>query len=279
MPGLLVTGASGYLGAELVRQACRTSVAVTGTYLSTPGDADRVDWRRLDVTDRQAVAHLMAELRPDSVVHAATGRDLRDWATIADGAGHVAVAAAAAGVRLVQVSSDAVFSGRAAPYDETALPDPVDRYGAAKAAAETAVRAVCPDAAVVRTSLVLGDGRSKHERFALDLATGRATGALFTDELRCPVHVADLAAALLELAEATRTPLSGVINVAGSDAVSRHELGQLIAVRHGLDPGRVPAGLSAELGRPRPADTRLDTSLARSVLRTRLRGAREFLAP
>jgi dTDP-4-dehydrorhamnose reductase len=64
-----------------------------------------------------------------------------------DGAAHVAVAAA--GIRLVHVSSDAVFSGRDVDYGEEALPDPINRYGAARAAAETADRA----SAVLRTRL------------------------------------------------------------------------------------------------------------------------------
>jgi dTDP-4-dehydrorhamnose reductase len=54
------------------------------------------------------------------------------------------------------------------------------------------------------------------------LAAGAVTGALFTDDMRCPVHVTDLAAALLEL---TAGPYEGVHHVAGADAVSRHELG------------------------------------------------------
>jgi dTDP-4-dehydrorhamnose reductase len=58
---------------------------------------------------------------------------------IADGAAHVAMATAAQGSRLVHVSSDAVFSGREVEYDESAPPDPLYRYGAAKATAETAI--------------------------------------------------------------------------------------------------------------------------------------------
>ncbi|GIF13982.1 RmlD substrate binding domain-containing protein [Actinoplanes teichomyceticus] len=64
-----------------------------------------------------------------------------DWATTADGGMHVAAAAAAVRVRLVHVSSDAIFSGQAERYDETATPDPITPYGAAKGAAEVAVRA------------------------------------------------------------------------------------------------------------------------------------------
>ena len=66
------------------------------------------------------------------------------------GAANVALAASAAGGRLVQVSSDAVFSGAAIRYDETCVPDPISPYGAAKAAAETAVSAIAPTAVIAR---------------------------------------------------------------------------------------------------------------------------------
>ena len=118
----------------------------------------------------------------------------------------------------MHVSSDAVFSGAASGYDETCPPDPVTPYGAAKAAAETAVKGVTPAAIIARTSLIIGDGESAHERLVHALASAAVAGALFTDEVRCPVHVTDLACALLELAAA---PHAGVCHVAGADAVSR----------------------------------------------------------
>jgi hypothetical protein len=52
---------------------------------------------------------------------------------------------------------------------------------------------------IARTSLIIGDGDSGHERQVHALSTGEPIGVLFTDDVRCPVHVADLAAALLEL--------------------------------------------------------------------------------
>ena len=216
---------------------------------------------------------LIQRVRPDVVIHTAAGRD--DWRAMADGAAHMALAAAALQVRLVHVSSDAVYSGREVDYDEAALPDPVYRYGAAKAAAETAVRAIDPTAAVVRTSVILGDGRGAHEILTHQLLSGRADGVLFTDQIRKPVHVDDLADALLELAV---DDYQGILNVAGPDVISRYDLGVLVARRAGLDPALLPAGTMADLGVRLSADVRLRTEKATSLLRTRLRGAHEFMA-
>ncbi|ROP27590.1 GNAT family N-acetyltransferase [Couchioplanes caeruleus] len=267
---LLVTGATGHLGRTTVQRAVAAGWSVSGTYLTAPSAIAR---ERLDIRDPAAVRELLHRLRPDAVIHTAAGRD--DWHAIADGAAHVAVAAAALGIRLVHVSSDAIFSGREVHYDETAPPDPVYRYGAAKAAAETAIRAIDPTAAVVRTSTILGDGGGAHEVLTHQLASGRADGVLFTDQLRKPIHVDDLADALLELAT-NRYP--GIINVAGPDVISRYDLGLLVARRDGLDPALIPAGAIAERGLRLPADVRLRTDTAESVLRTRLRGAQEFMA-
>jgi dTDP-4-dehydrorhamnose reductase len=269
---MLVTGATGFLGHRVVRHAAGASWTVIGTYLNQPGNTAG---ERLDIRDPAAVRDLVRRVRPDVIVHAAAGRDRNDWRANADGAAHVAVAAAADGVRLVHVSSDAVFSGRDVAYDETALPDPVNSYGAAKAAAETAVRAVCPDAAIVRTSLILGYGLGGHELMTQQLIAGHLRGALFTDEIRKPVHVDDLAAALVELAG---NGYRGVLNVAGTDAVSRYDLGVLVARRDGLDPAAIPAGRLADSGLNRPADVRLRPDKAQALLRTRLRGAHEFMA-
>jgi dTDP-4-dehydrorhamnose reductase len=151
----------------------------------------------------------------------------------------------------------------------------VTYYGAAKAAGETAVAAVDPAAALVRTSLIIGDERSKQIRMCLDLITGRVSGVLFANEIRCPVAVEDLASAVLELASGD---LAGPINVAGPDALTRVELGELVAARYGLDPAAIPVGRSGGTGPPRAAVVRLDISYAAGLLATRLRGAREVLA-
>ncbi|BCY10358.1 dTDP-4-dehydrorhamnose reductase [Actinoplanes sp. L3-i22] len=266
---MLVTGGSGSLGRRVFARAAAAGWEPVGTFLTGPAATADV---RMDIRDPADVRRVVAAVRPDAIVHTAAGRDRDDWPANADGPAHVALAAR--GIRLVHVSSDAIFSGRAVHYDESALPDPVYRYGAAKAAAETAVRAIDPGAAVVRTSLILGDGNGAHEILTRDLIAGRADGALFTDEIRTPVHVDDLADALLELAGGD---YAGVLNVAGADAVSRYDLGVLVARREGLDVAAIPSTSLAALGLSRPGDVRLVIDRAARLLGTRLRGAHEYL--
>lgn len=104
-------------------------------------------------------------------------------------------------------------------------------------------------------------------------ARGESDVAFYADEIRSPIAVDDLAAALLELA--AMPDVRGPLHIAGPDAVSRLEFAQLVARRHGLDGG----GLRSTDRPPgRPGDLTLDCSRAVALLRTRPRGVREVLA-
>ncbi|MEU8628151.1 sugar nucleotide-binding protein [Streptomyces sp. NPDC048669] len=272
---ILVVGGSGFLGSELVRQARAAGHTTVATYATKPGTASPSAWCPLDLRDAGSLDATLAEVNPRVVINASSGR--ADWAVTAEGPLQLATVAAKRGIRMVHVSTDAVFSGTGRiHYDESCRPDPVTPYGAAKAAAETGVLAVHPKAVVARTSLIIGHGRSVHERLVHRLAAGTVAGALFTDDIRCPVHVSDLAAALLELAS---SGAAGVHHLAGPHALSRHELGVLIAERDGLDASRLPAALRADSAVPGPLDVRLDSEVTQRRLRTTLRGARQFLKP
>ncbi|MFI8793753.1 SDR family oxidoreductase [Streptomyces sp. NPDC055105] len=272
---ILIVGGSGFLGAELIRQARTAGHTTVATYATGPGRSSPTAWCPLDLRDAGRMDAVMADVNPAVVINASSGR--ADWAVTAEGPLQLAMVAAKHGTRMVHVSSDAVFSGAGrVHYDESALPDPVTPYGAAKAAAETGILAVHPKAVVARTSLIIGHGRSEHERLVHQLAAGTVDGALFTDDIRCPVHVSDLAAALLELASGGAT---GIRHLAGSDALSRHELGTLIARRDGLDASHLPTGLRAHSTVPGALDVRLQSQATQRQLCTVLRGARQFLGP
>jgi dTDP-4-dehydrorhamnose reductase len=270
----LITGSSGYLGGELARQAPDT----TGTYLT----AARPGAVRLDVRDADAVARLVAEVRPSVVIHTAYSEAGDDAARAVNvgGARNVARAAADAGAQLVHVSTDLVFDGQLGrPYTEDDEPRPIMEYGRQKLAGEEAVREALPSTLVVRTSLIYGGprtaGSSRHERVVLDAAVGVTSARFFSDELRSPVQVGDLAAALLTLASSGAT---GVLHAAGADGVSRHEFARLVAAAAGRDPDALESALAAEHPDPRPRDCRLDSSRARAREGVELRGVREVLA-
>ncbi|MFC7983583.1 SDR family oxidoreductase [Streptomyces sp. NPDC057336] len=270
---VLIIGGSGFLGAELVRQAVSAGRRPAATFHSRPGSDDGATWHHLDLRDPARLEEVLDTVAPAAVINATSGG--ADWAVTAEGGIRLGQAAAERSIRLVHVSSDAIFSGTGRHrYDESCLPDPLTPYGAAKAAAETAVRLLCPHAAVARTSLIIGNGRSEHEQLVHALATGSRKGALYTDDIRCPVHVEDLAAALWEI---TGSETAGVFHLAGPDALSRYELGELIARRDGLDPARLPSARRSDTGLPGGLDVRLDNRATQQKLRTRLRGAREFL--
>ena len=240
---LHVTGATGYLGSELVR-------------LRPDASAERVEIRAA-----AAVRELFERVTPDVVIHTAYRQEEAD-VNIA-GAENVASAAAAVGARLVHLSTDVVFDGRkGAPYVEEDPPSPVTGYGRAKAEAELQVVAAHREALLVRTSLIYGGAEpSKHELAAHDPGL-----TFFTNEIRNPVQVTDLANALLELAA---LDVSGPLHVAGADPVSRAGFAKLVSgapVRSERAPDT------------RPLDCRLDSSRAQALLRTRLRGVREVLS-
>jgi dTDP-4-dehydrorhamnose reductase len=230
------------------------------------------------VRDRQAVAAVLSEVQPDVVFHTAYRQNEPDLhAVTTDGARWVAEAAHAIGARLIHLSSDVIFSGnRDTPYTEADVPDPVTAYGEAKAEAERLVSAAYPGAVLVRTSLIYGfDPLDRHTRFALDIAEGNRHEQLFHDEYRCPIVVYDLAAALLELAA---LPFQGIVNIAGSDRVSRYEFGRLLARFHGHDPNRIASASLHTCSTPRPRDCALDVRLAQRMLNTPLRGVKTVLA-
>ncbi|SDS92571.1 SDR family oxidoreductase [Microlunatus soli] len=271
---VLIVGGSGHLGRQLVRCATKDGHQVAATYRTRPHQISGAEKHQLDLRDQQQTERLIERIDPQLIINTAFQQG--DWISTAVAPANLAQALRDRSVRLVHVSSDAVFSGDAIHYRETATPDPVTPYGAAKAAAETATTAVHPSAVIARTSLIIGHGSSSHERFVHALATGQQPGTLFSDDIRCPVHVDDLAAALLELGVGNR---SGIHHLAGADAISRYELGLLIAQRDDPATSGLRHGSRTDANIRGPVDVRLDSTETQQGLRTQLRGAREFLKP
>lgn len=258
---LLVTGGAGYLGSEVARLAVERGWEVIATRLERTPPYGRVvplDLRNEDATVRCLVMH-----RPEAVIHTAYRQaDDALWDSVVRASRNIAVASSKTGSRLVHVSTDLVFDGKKeGRYTEADEPKPVSLYGRVKLSAEHSVCEICPQSLIVRTSLLFGKP-GLQEALAL-----RRDVEFYTDEIRTPVRVAELAAALLELAQ---SELEGILHVAGRDAVSRYEFARVLAASQGRDPTEIR-------GRTSPRGTRarnvaLDSSRAYALLRTPIHG-------
>lgn len=281
---VLITGASGYLGQHLLQRLPADWQVWAGFYrrplVADPGYTPLP----LDIGQAQAVDAAVRSIRPDLILHTAIARQPADFdAIIVRGSAHVASAAAEIGARLIHLSTDIVFDGTAADYDESALPcpeplpgqpDPLNPHGRAKACAESLVRQLHPAPVIVRTSLIYGLSPLDHSTMWLaeGLREGR-TVTLFTDQIRCPVYAPDLAASLIELAGVA---FNGVLHLVGPTPLSRYDFGLLLCRRLGLDPTPISA-LPAPPDFVAPRRLVLSDRLARTLLRTLRRTPYECL--
>jgi dTDP-4-dehydrorhamnose reductase len=271
---LLITGGSGYLGRHLVRLV---ATKWPGDFLYTTFSADPLGLPQgvnLDLRDGAAVARLAAGFAPDAIIHTAGSNRTPDMtAVIVEGTRHVTAAAAATGARLIHLSTDSIFDGTCAPYDETAVPAPLNDYGRAKAAAE-AIVATHPNAVIVRTSLIYGLAEMDNGTawMAEALRAGRPV-TLFTNQRRNPVWVKTLARACLELIE---LDYRGVLNVAGRQVLTRAEFGLRLLDWWGVAE-RTTLALAEDASGRWPLDCEMDVSRASRLLQEPLLGVSEVL--
>lgn len=198
MKRILVTGGTGQLGMELLRQPWRPDIE-----LWAPGRAE------LDLADQDAIRAAIADKRPDCVINAAAytavdiAEDDASNAFLANCQGPVWLAeeTAKAAIPLLHVSTDYVFRGDGSePYGEEDPVNPIGVYGASKAAGELAVRSINARSVIVRTAWVLSAYRSNFLKTMLRLAADRPKLRVVSDQIGCPTSAADLASAIVKIA-------------------------------------------------------------------------------
>jgi len=252
---LLVTGAGGQLGADLLRVA-------RGHDVVGPTRAE------LDVTDPAAVERAVKEVRPDAVLNAAayTAVDAAETdeataaAVNAEAPATLARICALRGAGLVHVSTDYVFAGDAGrPYQVDAPVGPRSAYGRTKLAGERAVRELLPERSwVVRTAWVYGESGGNFVKTMARLAGERDTLDVVDDQHGSPTWSRDLAAGLVALAAATQAagngvaPSPGTYHCTNSGRTTWYGLARAVFAEIGADPERVRPTSTDAVPRPAP---------------------------
>src|ERR1017187_8627953 len=249
---VVVFGASGLLGQELVREL--RADGVQGEQVTALSSKDA------DLRDRARVREVIVDSRPDWILLSAAYTDVdgcesdRDlaFAVNCEGAVNVAEAAREAGSRLLFLSTDYVFDGsKGSPYQTSDARNPASVYGASKARAEERLLEILPEVCIVRTSWLFGHGGKCFPATILKLAATRPEISVVNDQRGSPTFTRDLAAALAELCRASAR---GIVHVTNSGNCTWYEFAIEIVRESGL-PTVVKPVTTAEFPRParRPA--------------------------
>lgn len=246
-------------------------------------------FRRCDITDRKSVRAAMRKARPDAVILTAAWTDVdgceldpkRAHRVNADGPRNVALACRFAGIPLVFISTDFIFSGKKrTPYKESDRPAPLGVYGDSKLRGETAVRKTLKEHVIVRTSWLYG----KHGKNFVDtiIAKGRSEPLLrvVDEQVGSPTYTVDLAGALGALLDRCFAGRGrwGTYHVSNGGSVSWYGYARAILRLKGLKAIVEPI-TAKELGRParRPAMSALDNGKFRRYMGFALRGWKDAL--
>ena len=258
MTSVLITGARGQLGSDLVAAAAAAGIPAQafGSHELDITDPDAVEaaltaFTRVatgdDVTGRAVVINAAAYTAVDD----AEADPDTAYAVNAAGPTHLAQAAARLGLGLIQVSTDYVFPGDATrPYEVDDPTDPHGVYGASKLAGEQAVLEEYPEAHVVRTAWVWGVTGGNFVKTMAKLESARPTLSVVDDQRGTPTYSADLAAGLLELAAADLA--GGVLHLTNAGQTTWFDFARAIFVELGADPERVQPTSTAAFPRPAP---------------------------
>ncbi len=257
---LLITGAAGQLGTDLVLSAQKSGHQVIATI-----HAD------LDITDKSQVDRVVGEAKADAIIHAAawTAVDAcesdprRAMSVNRDGTANIVSAARKSGSRVIYISTDYVFDGtKPTPYIESDLPNPQSVYGASKLAGEQQLDLTTDE--IVRISWVCGEHGANMVKTILRLAATNPTLTFVDDQIGSPTFTSDAAPMIIEMATAG---LAGIWHVTNQGSTSWFGFARDVLTCAGLDADRVIATTTKLLQPARPAKRPTNSVLDNAQMR------------
>lgn len=280
---VMVTGASGQLGSEVMKELAGRGYEATGMFFSAAGPpiygADiipHIHYEKTDITKRYEVMSLAERIKPYAIIHCAAWTDVdgaenpenieKVNSINVEGTKNIAMAARNTGAKLLYISTDYVFGGDG---DAPRKPDdehfaPLNHYGRTKLEGEKAVSEYTDKYFIVRTSWVFGSGGKNFISTMIDLGYERDSVRVVNDQIGTPTYARDLAGLLVDM---IGTDKYGYYHVTNSESepggyISWYDLTKEIYRQIGCDTEVIPVS-TAEYGlRPavRPYNSRLDKS-------------------
>lgn len=233
---ILITGANGLLGQKLVdllTQQPDIELIATARGDNRLPQSEGYTYRQMDITDRQQVLDVVAETKPQVVIHTAAMTNVDQceaekeacWAQNVTAVESLVDACRLNDTFLVHVSTDFIFDGKNGPYTEDAEPNPISFYGWSKYAAEKVVTQSDIRWGMARTVLVYGIAHDMSRTNIIlwvkkSLEDGK-TIKVVTDQWRSPTLAEDLAVGCALIAE---KEAPGIFNISGKDFLTPYEM-------------------------------------------------------
>lgn len=273
MKKLLITGASGFLGWHLCELA-KQEWEIYATYFSHEIKIDDVKTQKVNLTDFVELKQIFSEIQPDAVIHTAAlsqpnycqNHPEESHAINVTASYNIAGLCADKSIPCVFTSTDLVFDGLNAPYQETDSVNPVNLYGEQKVLAEQEMLKCYPMTAVCRMPLMFGNATPTATSFIqgfIQTLKSEKELNLFIDEFRTPVSGKTAANGLLIALE----KVNGIIHLGGKERMSRYDFGRILVEIFQLPSTGLKAGRQKDvkMAAPRPADVSLNSEKAFSL--------------
>jgi len=221
---ILIFGAAGQLGYELMRQGQALRLDIEG-----------VDLPQTDISRMAQVTDVIADYQPLLVINAAAytnvdGAESEPELAMAvnkDGPANIARVCAAKKTPLIHISTDYVFDGKkGTPYRETDPVSPIGVYGRSKAAGEAALRSVLNEHIILRTAWLYGSHGRNFVKTILKLARENEVIRVVSDQYGSPTSAVDLAETIFKISNTIRQGAAvdwGTYHYCGRGIISWHE--------------------------------------------------------
>lgn len=279
MSRLLVTGGSGLLGSSIAYLGS-TRFEAQLTYLAHPVTIRNCRSVKMDLRDPEGVRRVVEDFRPQVIVHTAALLPAKlceedpklAQAVHVDGVRYLASTSKKVGARLIHISTDWIFDGQKECYNEDDPPNPLNEYGRSKLKGEKVVQESGVDHCIIRTSLYgwnLRRDKFCYPEMVLERLARMEEFQAPDDQFFAPLLVNILAEAIFEICA---KGISGILNVTGTEAISRYHFCRTVAEVFGLNKELIkPVPISpGYFGVLIPKHQSLDVTKAKGLLKTKL---------
>ena len=282
---ILITGSKGQLGNELQR-IIRDGYSEIGEVSENIKSSEvfPLDIDELDITKLDSVKSVLNRIKPDVVINCAAATNVDGCESNQDlafkinaiGARNLAMVCEEIGAKLVQVSTDYVFSGKGdTPLTEYDMPAPYSVYGKTKLIGEEYVREFSSKYYIVRTAWLYGYVGKNFVYTMMRLGAEKESLTVVNDQRGNPTHANDLAHHILKIIE---TEEYGVYHCTGKGECSWYDFASLIMELSGRDCKVTPV-TSEQYKTPakRPEYSSLDNMMLRCTIGDEMRDWKEAL--